>query len=616
MAALLLACALSLTGCSGGNKPANAENTMVQIKYSLKKAERTQTPETRIQCLRHAYDNAELLKSKWPDAEKVPVFLKRYRDRLSAAPNKVCELSRQTRDLDSFKWAVARSAKVDTQHSQLLKIWKMGKQWRDFFISEYPEKTLSLFMSEAVNARNTRFFNQYIEDFKVSGYRLEFPLEETEFNARFCRFLSIMLKTAMQKGDTERIVFLLGHMPARAPASIIDQKTQATMRSLGDYVCHGLKDEKLACKLVEMGYDMGRVDLAKTGFGNDFSKALNANPKHAVTHILKLDEWHGELSPEETEFLLTLPDPLLRLIHKLHIAEAIETPIKNGNTDVALQLIKIREEINSLTIHDYDQILGWALEYENSAIFDYLKAKSPKIDLFMANLAQLGETPNLFRLYAPEILKKIYKTMDKRPMTDGTTLGRIRDLLVGHHPEAVLYVVKNYDLADIWVELTGNRRTLLMEVCEGGNLEAAKYLVEKKGANIRAQTDYTEPTITAFGRLKGKEGRLSPIFFAAKSGNSELIEYLASKKASVNARSAFGATPLMHAVSNSHPEAVKMLVSLGAKVNARMNGNLAGTPELMELGAYRYISTAYRRARKKNNAEILSILKEAGAKPY
>ncbi len=604
--ALLLALPFFQTGCTDiSEPPTDAQTALAQIKYSLRKASKTSNPKTRIQFLRHAYENNKRLETEWPDPEKVPAFLKKYGDELERIPEQVYELSMQTRDMDSFKWAFEHSNKDCTQYAELLKVWKMGKQWQDFFISKYPEKTLPIFMNEALDNYNIRFFNQYIGDFKASGYRLEFPLGETEFNVRFYRFFAKMIKTAMQKEDTERIGFLIDHMPESTSAPFIDPYTKKTMQELGDYICHELKDETLACELVELGYNMNRVDLAKTGFGRAFSKALEANPEHAIIHVLKLNEWHGALSAEETAFLLALPNPLLRLVHKQNIAEAIKTSIKNTNTNHAFRLIKIREEIEPLTPHDYDQLLGWSLEYKNRAVFDYVKREYANVNIYQLNLAQLAGNRNLFRQYAPKILKKIYRTMNKTPKSDGTTFGRIHDLLISHHPEAVLYVVKNHDLGDEWTEIMESR-TLLMDVCEGGNLEAAKYLVERKGANVLAQTDYTEMIISLFGRSRAKEGRLTPMFFAAKSGNCELIEYLDSKRANVNDRSAFGATPLMYAVDNNQLEAVKTLISLGANVNATMDENLAASPEL---------ATAYRRAKRQGNEEVLTALKKAGARP-
>lgn len=604
-----------LTGCSQDKQAGiDAKTDMALVKSALKKAERAHNPRTRIKHLRFAYDVAEQL-PRWPNADKVPAFLEKHGAAIKRIPNQVYELSMHTRDMEAFKWAVERSNSADLlQYSELLRVWKMGKQWRDYYLSEYPDKTLSIFMSEAINDNSVRFFNQYIADFNRDNYRLEFPLEKTEFNARFCRFFSDRIKTTMEKGDTERIAFLIDHMPSRHTVSMIDFETEETMRKLGDYVCYELKDEALACRLVELGYDMNRIDIEKVGFSTDFTKVLAAHPVHAIYHVLKLNEWHGPLSEKEILFLLDLTDELLRSIHRLHVDEAIRVTIKKGDTTDAVRLIKIREALAPLTSDDYDRLFSWSLEYRNRAVFDYVKSKREDFNIYQYNLADLANDWQLFRLYAPKILSNIYVTMNKTPRRDGTTYGRIHDLVTTHHPKAVLYVVKNYDLQDEWVELTGGR-TLLMDVCEGGNLEAAQYLVEHKGADVFAQTGYREVAVTLFGRSRAREGRLSAIFFAAKSGNSELIEYLASKWANVNTCSAFGATPLMFAVDSGQVDAVRTLLALGADVNVAMDENLAASPELVEAGAYEDISTAYRRALKSDNKEILAVLKKAGVRP-
>ena len=616
MAASLLACSVFQSGCSKRLEPGiDAKTDVAIVKSNLKKAYKTNNPQTRIDYLRSAYDNAGKLEADWPDSEEVPRFFKKYGDQLGPIPGQVYELSMQARDLDSFKWAVSNSAKVDTRNAALLKMWKMGKYWRDYFMSEYPEKSLSIFMNQAVEDHSVRFFNQYIGAFKADNYRLEFPLDKTEFNTGFCVFFAEMIETAMKEENTERIEFLIDHMPTLKSVIYIDPKTIKTMQALSDYVCHELKDEALACKLVGLGYDMNRVDIDKTGFGRDFAEALIADLEHAVTHVLKLNEWHGPLSAKETKFLLILPDPTLRLVHKQHLDEAIETSIKSNNvktTRIALRLIKFREEIQPLTLHDYDRLLSWSLKYKNRTVYDYVKTKSTLTDMYSINLADLGGSPTLFKQYAPKIFKKIYKTMDREPKPDGTTLGRIDELLISHNPEAVLYVVTKYDFEDDWEDLATDDRTLLMAVCEGGNLEAAKYLIESKGAELHAKTRYFEATTTLFGSARAQEGGLSPLFFAVQSGNSELIKYLISKGASVNSRSGMGATPLMYAVSNNDLETTKLLISLGADVNRTMKKNPSN---LAEEGGYRIISTAYGRALQNGNREILDVLVKAGARP-
>lgn len=611
--ALLLMCVPFQMGCSDGEKPPlTAKSDMARVTSSLKKAKRTHNPKAQIYFLRTAYDQSLSLRTDWPGSEKVPVFFKKHGDSLRRVPGKVYRLSMQTKDLDSFKWALAHSAPLDTQHSELLKFWDLDAEWQDYIVSEDPE-ILSIFMDRAIEDYNVKFFNRHVGAFKASGFKLVFPLEKTEFNARFCRFISNMFDWAMQKENPTRIEFLLDHMPTFESVIYIDKKTERAMRTLGDYLFHDLRDEALACKLVELGYDLNPLDLSTISFGTDFYKALEADPEYALNHVLKLNEWRGSLSEEELHFLLSQPNPLLKSIHPLHIDEAIEATIKKKTSEDALRLIQLREETRPLTDYDYDQLLGWSLESGNRAVFAYIKPHYAELDLFSLDLTQLAGNKNLFRLYAPQILKRVYKTMDKNPKSDGTTFGRVHDLLISNHPEAVLYVVQNYDFGGAWTEVTGGR-TLLMDVCEGGNLEAAKYLIEKKGADVHAQTGYAELQVTIFGRSESVEGKLSPLFFAAKSGNSELIEYLASKLLfHVNPRSSYGATPLMYAVSGDHLEATKTLIALGARVNAAMNENLTHR-ELMELGAYADISTAYRRARKNGNQEILSVLKQAGAR--
>jgi ankyrin repeat protein len=69
----------------------------------------------------------------------------------------------------------------------------------------------------------------------------------------------------------------------------------------------------------------------------------------------------------------------------------------------------------------------------------------------------------------------------------------------------------------------------------------------------------------------------------------------------------------MYAVSNNHLEATKTLISLGADVNKTMNN--MNPSDLADAGGYRAISTAYNRALKNGNKEILDVLVKAGAKP-
>jgi ankyrin repeat protein len=202
--------------------------------------------------------------------------------------------------------------------------------------------------------------------------------------------------------------------------------------------------------------------------------------------------------------------------------------------------------------------------------------------------------------------------MNTAPRPDGTTIGRIKQAFGCANEDAGLWMVYKYDLSEAWVKATDGQ-TLLMDVCQAGNLKAARYLIEKGREDLHAKTGYSELQISIFGNNRPTEGKLSPIFFAAKSGNAELIRYLASKGAMVNARSNYGTTPLMHAVTAQHVNAVKMLIALKANVHAQMYNNLSAR-DMVDMGAIEEISTALSRARKTGNEEIIEILIKAGAR--
>jgi ankyrin repeat protein len=203
--------------------------------------------------------------------------------------------------------------------------------------------------------------------------------------------------------------------------------------------------------------------------------------------------------------------------------------------------------------------------------------------------------------------------MDTMAREDGVTLGRIKQAFGASNEDAGLYLVSKYDLIDEW-EKANTGRTLLMDVCEAGNLKAARYLIENRKEDLHAETAYSANQVTVFGSSRPSEGKLTPLFFAAKSGNPELIKYLVSKGASVNSRSNYKTTPLMHAASAGQIETAKMLISLRADVNAQMSSNLSAS-DLGDMGSYENISTAYARARSSHNQEMMDLLKQAGARP-
>lgn len=64
---------------------------------------------------------------------------------------------------------------------------------------------------------------------------------------------------------------------------------------------------------------------------------------------------------------------------------------------------------------------------------------------------------------------------------------------------------------------------------------------------------------------------VTPLFWAATTGNVELATFLLARGADVNAADHVGATPLHHAIRMGQPEITRLLLEHGANVNARSN---------------------------------------------
>ena len=115
----------------------------------------------------------------------------------------------------------------------------------------------------------------------------------------------------------------------------------------------------------------------------------------------------------------------------------------------------------------------------------------------------------------------------------------------------------------------------------GGNLEAAKFLIEK-GANVNA---------------KNAQGSTPLMDVSSYSGNLETAKLLIEKGADVNAKDAQGSTALMKAVGSGKVELAKLLIEKGADVNAK---NAQG-------------STALMKAAGSGKVELAKLLIEKGA---
>ncbi|MFC2129705.1 ankyrin repeat domain-containing protein [Bacteroidota bacterium] len=122
--------------------------------------------------------------------------------------------------------------------------------------------------------------------------------------------------------------------------------------------------------------------------------------------------------------------------------------------------------------------------------------------------------------------------------------------------------------------------TSLMQACQGGQLETAKYLINK-GANINAASDI----------------KITPLMFAIDNQHFELAKILIEKGANVNAADESGAGVLIWAIDEDSYEVTKLLISKGADVNAKTN---SGT-------------TALQWAKDIGNEEIEKLLLDSGA---
>ena len=591
---------LLLAGCSV-EKPADASNPAASAKWiahCLKMADQSDLPTERIHWFREAYDHT--LETGQP----IP-------SELATVPNLAYRQALEIKDPKMFNWALANGAKPGTNYNELQAVSELGSECRRLAATAQPN-ALPFLMSEAIDNHDRTFFNEFAEAFKATGFKVSSPLDSSEFNIRYRRFVGERLDEALKDKDDERIRFLVAQMPKVSSPEHLDKRTAATMRAVGDHVFNTLKDETLATQLVELRFALNPVDLKKTPFGKDFLNTFREDPAYAI-RTQQLDEWKGRMPEADAAFLLTLPDTSWDLIKASHLDEAIEINIARGDSEGALRLIASKASRKPLLQADYNELMNWALKYGDGPVFDHVIKQSGDIDIYNISFAALAMNRELFQRYAPQIMKRVYYTMETEPRTDGTTAGRIKQVFACGNEDAGLYLVHNYDLASSWVKATEGR-TLLMDVCEAGNLKAARYLVEKREEDINAETGYSEIQVTLMGRTRPTEGKLSSIFFAAKSGNSELIRYLHSKGANVNAQSNYRTTPLMHAVSAGHVDAVKTLIALRANVNARMNPQVDAA-NLGELGAYEEISTPYRRAQTIGNEEILDILKKAGARP-
>ncbi|MCL2284176.1 MAG: ankyrin repeat domain-containing protein [Fibromonadales bacterium] len=117
------------------------------------------------------------------------------------------------------------------------------------------------------------------------------------------------------------------------------------------------------------------------------------------------------------------------------------------------------------------------------------------------------------------------------------------------------------------------------------NVEVLKYLISK-GADVNAKTKATEA-----------ETDVTPLHAAIFGGKVDFVKVLISAGADVNVKTDDGLTPLHVAAMEGYVEIAKILISSGAKLNETSNAG----------------GTALHEAVKENRVEIATILVSAGA---
>jgi F-type H+-transporting ATPase subunit beta len=97
-----------------------------------------------------------------------------------------------------------------------------------------------------------------------------------------------------------------------------------------------------------------------------------------------------------------------------------------------------------------------------------------------------------------------------------------------------------------------------------GNLPRIKTLVEKDPALVHIKTTW-DPSVQGYYWPIG----VTPLFWAAATGNTELAAFLLAHGADINAGDPMGATPLHHAIRMQQPEVIRLLLKHGADVQVK-----------------------------------------------
>lgn len=168
--------------------------------------------------------------------------------------------------------------------------------------------------------------------------------------------------------------------------------------------------------------------------------------------------------------------------------------------------------------------------------------------------------------------------------------------------------------AKVNAQATDTKETALHNAISGGHTDVVKLLLEAKAdvkllntygfdpftsAVAAGHRDIAEMLLGAGANVNARVHTLTPLMFAVSARNPEMVKWLASKKADVNAGvKEGGQTALNLAILNADAEMVQTLIDLKANVNYK---DASGVTPLAA-------------AQKGDQDDIVAILKAAGAK--
>jgi hypothetical protein len=146
----------------------------------------------------------------------------------------------------------------------------------------------------------------------------------------------------------------------------------------------------------------------------------------------------------------------------------------------------------------------------------------------------------------------------------------------------------------------------LLTASRKGDLTAVRQLIDK-GAAIETKTAYGQ----------------TPLFLAAMNGHEDVVRFLLEKGASTNVTDTFYKMPmLVFILERQHLNVVKLLIQKGASAPDQILGDLLakGEPDLVQTileyskPSQAVIDSAYENALSSARAEVVALLKKAGAR--